>query len=124
MIVAYGTDVTAKHDLTRKLGASPINPDTPASELMTATGGGVDVVFDPLGGESLSHSLHALKPGGMLVAIGFQNELLGRGGSIPLAFVKLKLWDWLPNGHTTEFPRTPPGFERSIPRRSCCPRSA
>jgi hypothetical protein len=46
---------------------------------------------------------HALKPGGMLVAFGFQNEVLGRGGSIPMDFVKLKLWDWLPNGHATAF---------------------
>jgi NADPH:quinone reductase-like Zn-dependent oxidoreductase len=63
----------------------------------------VDFVFDPLGGESLSRSLHALKPGGMLVAFGFQNEVLGRGGSIPMDFVKLTLWDWLPNGHATAF---------------------
>jgi NADPH:quinone reductase-like Zn-dependent oxidoreductase len=39
----------------------------------------------------------------MLIAFGFQNEVLGRGGSIPLDFVKLKLWDWLPNGHATAF---------------------
>ena len=29
--------------------------------------------------------------------------MLGHGGSIPLDFVKLKLWDWLPNGHATAF---------------------
>jgi NADPH:quinone reductase-like Zn-dependent oxidoreductase len=39
----------------------------------------------------------------MLVAFGFGNEVLGRGGSIPMDFVKLKLWDWLPNGHATAF---------------------
>ena len=39
----------------------------------------------------------------MLVAFGFQNEVLGRGGSIPMDFVKLTLWDWLPNGHATAF---------------------
>jgi NADPH:quinone reductase-like Zn-dependent oxidoreductase len=42
-------------------------------------------------------------PRDMLVALGFQNEVLGRGGSIPLDFVKLTLWDWLPNGHATAF---------------------
>jgi len=102
-IAAFGTDVAAKHDLIRSLGATPIDADAAEAALLDATGGGVDVVFDPLGGESLSRSLHALKPGGMLVAFGFQNEVLGRGGSIPMDFVKLTLWDWLPNGHATAF---------------------
>ncbi len=102
-ITAFGTDVASKHDLIRSLGATPIDADAPEAALLEATGGGVNVVFDPLGGDSLSRSLHALKPGGMLVAFGFQNEVLGRGGSIPMDFVKLTLWDWLPNGHATAF---------------------
>jgi len=104
-ITAYGTDVAAKHDLIRGLGATPIDADAPDVEaaIGDAVGDGVDFVFDPLGGESFPRSMHALRPGGMLVAFGFQNEVLGRGGSIPLDFVKLKLWDWLPNGHATAF---------------------
>ncbi len=102
-IAAFGTDVAAKHDLIRGLGARPIAADATDKALLEATDGGVDAVFDPLGGESLSRSLHALKSGGILVAFGFQNEVLGRGGSIPLDFVKLKVWDWLPNGHATAF---------------------
>jgi NADPH:quinone reductase-like Zn-dependent oxidoreductase len=102
-IAAFGTDVASKHDLIRSLGATPLDADASEETLRAAVGDGVDAAFDPLGGESLSRSLHALKPGGMLVAFGFQNEVLGRGGSIPLDFVKLKLWDWLPNGHATAF---------------------
>jgi NADPH:quinone reductase-like Zn-dependent oxidoreductase len=102
-IAAFGTDVAAKHDLIRSLGAVPIDADASEGTLQAAVGGGVDVAFDPLGGESLSRSLHTLKPGGMLIAFGFQNEVLGRGGSIPLDFVKQKVWDWLPNGHATAF---------------------
>ncbi len=102
-MAAFGSDIAAKHDLIRSLGATPVAADAPEAALLEATGGGVDVVFDPLGGESLTRSLHALKPGGMLVAFGFQNEVLGRGGSIPLDFVRLTLWDWLPNGHATAF---------------------
>ena len=104
-VTAFGCDIAAKHGLVRELGAVAI--DAGAADLdgaiRQAVGDGVDFVFDPLGGESLSRSLHALKPGGMLVAFGFQNEVLGRGGSIPLDFVKLKLWDWLPNGVSTAF---------------------
>ena len=102
-IAAFGTDVASKHDLIRSLGATPIAADAADPALIEATGGKIDAVFDPLGGESLSRSLHVLKPGGILVAFGFQNEVLGRGGSIPLDFIKLKLWDWLPNGHATAF---------------------
>ena len=104
-LVAFGTDIAEKHDLIRHLGGVPIDADAPdlAGAIAEAVGDGVDFAFDPLGGESLSRSLHALKPGGMLVAFGFTNEVLGRGGSIPLDFIKLKLWDWLPNGHATAF---------------------
>lgn len=104
-ISAFGTDVAGKHDLIRAFGATPIDANAPDEEaaIHAAVGDGVDFVFDPLGGESLSRSLHALKPGGLLVAFGFQNEVLGRGGSIPLDFVKLKFWDWMPNGHATAF---------------------
>ncbi|TFL16643.1 medium chain dehydrogenase/reductase family protein [Jannaschia formosa] len=101
-IAAFGTDVAAKHDLIRSLGATPLEADAPEVAVLEATGG-VDAVFDPLGGDSLARSLHALKPGGMLVAFGFTKEVLGRGGSIPMDLVKLKLWDWLPNGHATAF---------------------
>jgi NADPH:quinone reductase-like Zn-dependent oxidoreductase len=102
-ISAFGTDVAIKHELIGSLGGTPLDADVSEGALRAAVGDGVDAAFDPLGGESLSHSLHALKPGGMLVAFGFQNEILGRGGSIPMDFVKLKLWDWLPNGHATAF---------------------
>ncbi len=104
-ITAYGTDVAAKHDLIRSFGATPIDAEASNFDaaIGDAVGDGVDFVFDPLGGESFPRSMHALRPGGMLVAFGFQNEVLGRGGSIPLDFVKLKLWDWLPNGHATAF---------------------
>ena len=102
-IAAFGTDVTAKHDLIRSLGATPLPADAPGPALRAATGGGVDAVFDPLGGASLLRSRQALKRGGMLIAFGFQNAVLGRGGSIPLDFLRLKLWNWLPGGPATAF---------------------
>jgi NADPH:quinone reductase-like Zn-dependent oxidoreductase len=104
-IAAFGTDVAEKHDLIRRLGGLPTDGGAGDLEaaIAEAVGDGMDFVFDPLGGASLSRSLRALKPGGMLVAFGFQNAVLGRGGSIPLDFVRLKLWDWLPNGHVTAF---------------------
>ena len=104
-IRAIATDIPAKHDLIRRLGGIPLDAgaDDIEAAVKRVAPDGVDFVFDPLGGESLPHSLHVLKPGGMLVGFGFQNEVLGRGGSIPLDFIRLKLWDWLPNGHATAF---------------------
>lgn len=84
-------DMAVKHEMIRSLGATSNGAGTPDTALLEAAGGGVDAVFDPLGGDSQSRSLHALKAGGMLVAFGFQNEVLGRGGSIPMDLVKLKL---------------------------------
>lgn len=104
-VAAFGTDTAAKHDLIRQFGGVPIDAADPdlSAAIAAAVPQGVDAAFDPLGGESFPRSLHALKPGGMLVAYGFMNEVLGRGGSIPRDFIKLKLWDWLPNGHATAF---------------------
>jgi NADPH:quinone reductase len=41
------------------------------------TGGGVDVVVDPVGGDRFTDSLRSLRPGGRVVVVGFT------GGSIP-----------------------------------------
>ncbi len=95
-VVAYGADIPKKHDLIRELGGIPLAPGAAPETL-------VDAVFDPLGGESLTRSLHVLAPGGMLVAFGFHEAMLGHGGSISLDFINLTLWDWMPNGHATAF---------------------
>ncbi len=46
-------------------------------EAKALTGGGVDVVFDPVGGDRFTDSLRSLRAGGRLVVVGFA------GGSIP-----------------------------------------
>jgi len=102
-ITAFGSDIRAKHALISSLGATAIDADAPETTLRAVLGEGVDYAFDPLGGESLARSFHALKPGGKLVAFGFHTQVLGRGGSIPVDFLKLKLRGWLPNGRATAF---------------------
>lgn len=100
-----GVDIAAKLHLVEALGATAIESSADGLEarMQAAAGVGVDAVFDPLGGDSLNRSLHVLKPGGMLIAFGFHDAVLGKGGSMPLDFVRLKLWDLLPNGHATAF---------------------
>ncbi len=101
----YGTVTKSKFELVKRFGATPIdykNEDF-AESIRKLTGDGVDAVFDPIGGDNFTRSFRALRQGGKLVAYGFYGNTMGRGGSIPLDFIKLMLWNLLPNGRSTEF---------------------
>ena len=101
----YGVASPSKHDLVRKLGATPIDyrSEDISAAIHRLTPDGVDFAFDGVGGESLKRSFSALRRGGKLVAYGFSNFVLGKGGSIPLDFMRVILWNLLPNGRSTEF---------------------
>lgn len=101
----YGTASKSKHELITRLGATPIDykSENWVEGLRNLTGNGVDAVFDPIGGDNFKKSFSTLRQGGILVAYGFYNAVMGKGGSIPLDFVRLKLWNILPNGRTTAF---------------------
>ncbi|MBS3755720.1 MAG: zinc-binding dehydrogenase [Desulfobacterales bacterium] len=101
----YGTASKAKHEMISGLGATPIdyrNEDF-TDRIRAISGDGVDAVFDPIGGKNLKRSFAVLRPGGKLVCYGFYNAVLGKGGSIPLDFLRLKLWDVLPNQRSASF---------------------
>jgi len=101
----YGTASKSKHELVARLGATPIDyrSENWVERIRTLTGDGVDAVFDPIGGDSFKKSFSVLRLGGILVAYGFYNAVMGKGGSIPLDFIRLKLWNILPNGRSTAF---------------------
>jgi len=101
----YGTASKGKHDLVASLGATPIDHKSEdfIERIRSLPGGGVDAVFDPIGGSSFKRSFSILRRGGILVAYGFYNAVMGKGGSIPLDFIRLKLWNILPNGRSTTF---------------------
>lgn len=101
----YGTASGAKHDLVKKHGGIPVdykNEDF-ESRIQELTYGGVDAVFDPIGGRNFKKSFKSLKPGGRLVAFGFYNAVMGKGGSIPMGFFRIKFWNILPNRKSTSF---------------------
>ncbi len=95
----YGTASLAKHDVVLREGAIPIDyrSEDFVGRIRELTGEGVDAVFDPIGGSNFRRSFGVLRPGGTLVAYGFYNVVVGRGGSIPLDLLRLKWWDILPN---------------------------
>ena len=101
----YGTASKSKHELVASLGATPIDYKTQdfVERIDTLTSDGVDASFDPIGGDNLKRSFSVLRRHGMLVSYGFYNAVIGKGGSIPLDFLRLKLWNILPNGRSTTF---------------------
>lgn len=100
-----GTASKSKHELIDRLGATPIDykSENWVERVRNLTGDGVDAVFDPIGGDHFRKSFSVIRRGGILVAYGFYNAVLGKGGSIPFDFIRLNLWNILPNGRSTTF---------------------
>ena len=101
----YGTASKPKHELVAGLGATPIDyrSEDFAERVRELTGDGVDAAFDAIGGDNFERSFKSLKRGGMLVAYGFYNDAMGKGGNVPIEFMKVALWNILPNGRSTTF---------------------
>ncbi len=101
----YGTASKSKHDMIEAAGAIPIDYKTTdfADYIKNHTEGGLDAVFDPIGGDNFRKSFSILRKGGKLIAYGFYNAVMGHGGSIPMDFMKLQLWNVLPNGKSATF---------------------
>jgi len=101
----YGTASKSKHDMIKAAGAIPIDYKTTdfTDYIKNHTEGGLDVVFDPIGGDNFRKSFSILRKGGKLVAYGFYNAVMGHGGSIPMDFMKLQLGNILPNGKSATF---------------------
>ena len=101
----YGTASKSKHELVANLGATPIDyrSEDFAARIETLTGQGIDAAFDAIGGDNFKRSFKSLKPGGTLVAYGFYNNAMGKGGNVPLEYMRVALWNFLPNGRSTVF---------------------
>lgn len=101
----YGTASQSKHELVASLDATPIDykRENFVERILSKTGDGVDAVFDPIGGKNFKWSFKTLRQGGTLVAYGFYNAIMGKGGNIPFDFLQLQLWNIVPNGRSTTF---------------------
>jgi NADPH:quinone reductase len=69
----------SKEQIAREAGADEVvRSDGPwKDEVKELSGGGVDVIVDPVGGDRFTDSLRSLREGGRIVVVGFT------GGSIP-----------------------------------------
>ena len=75
----YGTASGSKHPLVSDLGGIPIdyrNEDFVA-RVRSLPGGGVDAVFDPIGGTNFWRSYRSLRTGGRFVAYGTSRAMRG-----------------------------------------------
>jgi len=98
-----GTASPSKHDLVKSLGALPVDYATEDFVSVGQKLGGFDAAFDAVSGENFKRSFSSLKKGGILVPYGFYNQAMGRGGNVALDFIKVAIWDKLPNGKRTSF---------------------
>ncbi|MDJ0725421.1 MAG: medium chain dehydrogenase/reductase family protein [Prochloraceae cyanobacterium] len=101
----YGTASKSKHELIASLGAVPIDYQTEdfVERIKTLTKDGVDACFDPIGGDNLKRSFRVLRQHGILVSYGFYNAVIRKSGGILIDFLRLKLWNILPNDRSTAF---------------------
>ena len=81
----YGTCSAQGADVVREQGGIPIDYKAMdfVKEIHRLTGGGVDAVFDGIGGDNLWRSRDALREGGRVVTYGFQSKM--RGGRMAAA---------------------------------------
>jgi NADPH:quinone reductase len=90
-------------ELIRDLGATPIDYDR--EDFTRVVPGGFDVVFDGIGEDGYRRSFAALRPGGLLIAIGYSAGVQARQGMLKtLALIaRMYLWGLLPGGKRTRF---------------------
>lgn len=103
----YGTASAHNHELVRALGATPIDYHTEdfVERIQALVGGGVDAVFDPIGGaRQLWRSYRALRKGGRLVWFGVAGT--GRHGIkvIPASLAMRLLLSLIPDGKKAPMP--------------------
>ena len=102
-IEAWGGAHSKYAALIRELGATPIDYDR--EDFARVLPGGFDVVFDGIGEDAYRRSFAALKPGGLLVAIGYSAGAEAKQGMLrALANIaRLYLWGLMPRGKRTRF---------------------
>jgi NADPH:quinone reductase-like Zn-dependent oxidoreductase len=105
-----GTASPRHHESLRALGVIPLDyRDADLSaRIREIAPGGVDAVFDHLGGESIHRSYRLLAPRGTLVSYAIASRLDDAGtGSLLRPFLALMAllawWNWLPNGYSASF---------------------
>ncbi|WP_329384384.1 medium chain dehydrogenase/reductase family protein [Streptomyces sp. NBC_01716] len=107
-ITVIGTASARHHEAVRELGAVPVDYRDPDlyGRIAELAPGGVDAVFDHVGGAGLVRSWRLLRKGGTLVSYGTAATKDDEGNSqLPVLklFARLFAWNYLPNGKSAHF---------------------
>ena len=96
----YGTASKHKHDIIATYGAMPIDYkyEDFAARVQALTGDGIDVVCDPVGGETMMKSYDLLRPGGRLVNYGFLDATKNGRTAVFASLLRLFLTKLKPDG--------------------------
>ena len=99
----WGGARSSQTALVRELGATPIDYDR--EDFTKAVTGGFDVVFEGIGEDGYRRSFAALRPGGLLVAIGFSANVQAKQGMLRILATigRMYVWGLLPGGKRTRF---------------------
>jgi NADPH:quinone reductase-like Zn-dependent oxidoreductase len=99
----WGTARGEHMALVRDLGATPI--DYKREDFTRVLPGGFDVIVDGVGEDGYRRSYAALKPGGLLCAIGFSASVQAQRRMLPIVMeiARLYLWRLLPGGKRARF---------------------
>jgi NADPH:quinone reductase-like Zn-dependent oxidoreductase len=102
-VEAWGAAHGKYAGLIRELGATPI--DYELEDFTQVLPDGFDVVFDGIGEDGYRRSFASLKPGGLLVAIGYSASVQAkqRMPAILAMIARMYLWGLLPGGKRTRF---------------------
>ncbi|MFF1478141.1 medium chain dehydrogenase/reductase family protein [Streptomyces sp. NPDC058301] len=103
-----GTASARHHDALRELQVAPVDyrAGNVAARVRELAPGGVDAVFDHLGGRSVTDSWSLLAPGGTLVCYGSASTRDDTGSKQwPVLKILARTWLWntLPNGRRAHF---------------------
>ncbi|QZZ21062.1 zinc-binding dehydrogenase [Leptothermofonsia sichuanensis E412] len=104
----YGTEAQAKHALVSQLGGIPIDYQSEdfGDRIRQLTTGGIDVVFDAIGGLNLWRSYRLLCQGGRLVNYGFLSAFKGSSNkmvAIGATLVQVGLLNLIPDTRKASF---------------------
>ena len=107
-VKVIGTASPRHHDALRAQGVLPVdyNDINLAETVLKMAPGGVDAVFDHLGGPSFARSFSLLAKGGVLVCYAIASALNDTGNTLfPFikTLVQLGWWNILPNGRKAYF---------------------
>ena len=99
----WGTARGEDAPLVRELGGTPI--DYEHEDFTHVLPNGFDVVFDGIGEDGYRRSFAALKPGGLLLAIGYSAGVQARQGMFTIlkSIARMYLWGLLPGGKRARF---------------------